>query len=881
MPGGSSLLKVDLKYDKISNIRLGLQVWGPQGYCMPATLQACSVPTDCSGGTFCDTVRGGCREVNSDPCLLSTDCEAPEQCYLATSQLGTVLEKPGGGSNHRLSANFPAFAAGRYNVVVYDHNEQEADRNAEYVLNLTAVTDPDTSEPNDSRSLAAELTSGQVATGRHSFVGDVDWYKIVPTGPTPAVLKIDMVWSAAAVGAPTWTLYQGDFKFESNAERIEGAGSNAKKTRRAVLVLPSNGPIYVEVKNTGDVFTIAEQYELQLEVREDPNEGNNRNDTPDTASVFAGGNPGASSSFPAATIVAQNDIDWYRVDRNASADNSLLYLRANAPGTAVDEFLLQAQVYQRTSEACDATTSCTAGRPCLTSAGVCLELVVQRPTPDGPGDPQTGGLSPNFIETQLPIFTPAAQGAYFVRIAHINSTSLPIPGYSFTTTYTAEMEHRYEPDPIDRQNPDNFFVGRPLAQDVQRSDFFRSARLVGAGDLSSTARAGAGGIAVVQPGTQVVQATCTPVTVQVFDAYGAPVTGAATVNLAASAGSFYDTCGGTAIASTVVNGGSGLVGYDPPVAPQLVTMSLTYDGNTIASLVPVDAAAGGAVLSFSGTAGATTAPPRGTAVATPSIPVRLRLSSNATNKILNVSVSGGGTPKVACAATGVTTCSTSGATGLTDACPNSLAAADGSCEIWIGNSNVYDLQVQTTALGRVTFDITDPASTYPAAKFVMTSFTPGAVSTSATAIRGYLSYDGDQDFFHIPASSIGKSGLSLTVSMPGSPIDIRARAVRGTSGASAGFSDESQDVCSSVTIPPGSCGTCDADRLTCQQGAYNDTRGVSQGECVYLSSTADPVIEVWVNDVNANDWDTGSQYTVDVDITEGCPGSCNAFVCGL
>ena len=53
------------------------------------------------------------------------------------------------------------------------------------------------------------------------------------------------------------------------------------------------------------------------------------------------------------------------------------------------------------------------------------------------------------------------------------------------------------------------------------------------------------------------------------------------------------------------------------------------------------------------------------------------------------------------------------------------------------------------------------------------------------------------------------------------------------------------------------------------------------GECNYVFyNVGSTWFNVWVNSENNNTWDDQNPYTFTFTFTEGCPSSCNAYVCG-
>src|SRR5262249_13968939 len=160
----------------------------------------------------------------------------------------------------------------------------------------------------------------------------------------------------------------------------------------------------IRVQNAANATNTTDRYTLLVELTDDPQEGAVRNDDIANATNLDAGNapdpPGANQFYNQTdrTLVALTATDWYRLPRPDPDDNTLLHILATASTSA--PYSLVMQMYTPTAVSCSPVNQCAQGRPC-SQEGKCLDLMVQRPAPDGPGDPQLGGLSPNYIETQL------------------------------------------------------------------------------------------------------------------------------------------------------------------------------------------------------------------------------------------------------------------------------------------------------------------------------------------------------------------------------------------------------------------------------------------------------------------------------------------------
>ncbi len=864
--GDKQLLSVDLVYEKLSSVELRADVWGPRGRCMPNALTTCATNDQCAPTfDFCDTARGGCRMAASPVCFKDSDCSAGESCYgtnTAVEQLGSVRIPATSVLQHRLTANYAAFAQGTYTVVVYDHAEREEEPTTKYALTVTTQTDPDTNEPNDLVNLATPLTHNVGVEGAMSYVDDVDWYVIQPvSGTNPAVVRVNLTYSGNAVIAPTWTVVQGNFQYIGPNAKTESSGGTALRRQQAAIVTPMAAPVYIRVQNGSNATNTTDRYNLTVEVTDDPEEGATRNDdianatTLTSTTATAGPNGTQVVNYTDRHLVALNDTDWYRIPRSGPSENTLLYFRSTAAANAPYSLVLQ--MYRATATACAANNPCSQGRPC-SPEGVCLDLMAQRPAPDGPGDPQQGGLSPNYLETQLPMFSDVA----YVRIVNNAATTLPIAGYDFekSSPYTLLIRHKLEPDVLERTAPDNRFLSRPF--DAEESDFAPVYRNVTAG---STIVPGADGqpMAVARPGSTVGTSGCTTVNLDLFDGRGAPLAGSHSIGVTAAGGTVQRSCSDTAASPFASTGATTAIGVLSSGGP--VTLTATVDGTgSVSSQLPN----GNALLFRSSVPNQAAA--RGVAEGSASDVVRIILpATSGTDTQLELQMSAG---TVLCANTdpaNANNCLYANGSGYCTPTAPGLS----NCRVTIpAGQLVYDV--------RAIFPTEGPPQTMTVTNignqmFQWVVYGAGSIVTNDnTTIQGYLSYDGDQDFFQIVPAGVGPGGVTIRLSYPASEIDIRAQATRG--GAGAGVARQ-QDVCEDGC----GAGACTALRNTCHWNTTTLSAGpeATSPECVYTSASGATPIRVWVNDTNSNDWDEINMYHVEVEYNEGCPGVCPAAAC--
>jgi hypothetical protein len=480
------LVTADASYDKMTTMQLALDWYGPVGACMPSAATPCSATSSCTTGQMCDTARGGCRRTATDEsCTTDSECHSGEHCVAERQKLATILDPNSNASQHRVVTAFASAMAGTYFVVVRDNLNAIEDGNVHYHLATTVAANPDTHEPNDSKNIASTLVSGQQTEGYLSHRGgigadpatteDIDWDVITPTvAPNQPIVTVELSWPDTSAANPTWTLYQGTTSFPSTKMRTTGSGTGATYTRRAALVMPdAAAPIYLAVSDSGTAYDTTVPYKLTVTLAPDNSEGATRNDTPDSPTVV--NLPTTSSSFSltgGGTLVTENDQDWYRIDAPGSS-NSLVHMLLDATGTS--SYILVLTTFVPNSQSCTNDASCPTGGRCLTASHTCIVPWVQRPSPDGPGDPQIGGLTPNRIETQLPLLT-SNNGVLYVLVTNTASTFQDIPGYSPTDAYSFAVQRKAEPDPGDQGTPDNKFVARPLAPNIGEGDFKATAR---------------------------------------------------------------------------------------------------------------------------------------------------------------------------------------------------------------------------------------------------------------------------------------------------------------------------------------------------------------------------------------------------------------------
>ncbi len=179
----------------------------------------------------------------------------------------------------------------------------------------------------------------------------------------------------------------------------------------------------VQNGNPNNVNT-TDRYQLTVELTQDPEEGNSRND------LVANSTAITANGSHTGHIVASNDFDWYKLTRPSTPNaNSLVLIDCTADPAA--PYSLTLQYWAQTAQTCDHTSTSNTvalngGSPCA-DTDKCLQLLIQRPDPDDAhGDPQVGGRAPNKLHMQLPILNATN---VWTRVASNPSTTLPIAGY--------------------------------------------------------------------------------------------------------------------------------------------------------------------------------------------------------------------------------------------------------------------------------------------------------------------------------------------------------------------------------------------------------------------------------------------------------------------
>ncbi len=487
------LIQVRAQYQKnASPIRLAVDWIGPRDLCTPASMTACTSSAECAGGGLCDPGRGGCRAARSEPCAGDPHCAAAESCRRgAEDAIATVVEAQA-TMQHLVLATLPAHVEGDYFIRIYDRDNVESDAETEYELQVGILPDPDLAEMNDAPNMATPIGNNDSYNGFFSYRGDVDYYRIDPGADAgvsdAAVIRVEVRWPAGSGSKPEWTIDQVGRQFISTKlPRLHGS----ENIHGATFVLPTADPIVVKVENPDGQVDLHQGYEVTVNVFGDPNEGAHRDDLPQEA-VAVDMTSFGTAHDASHTIIAENDLDWYRIDRGATSDNTLMYMRARANS---DDIMLAVLVFEATPNmACNPSEQslCGGGQQCVcpfsgtcgAGEGVCLRPWAQRPLPNDPNHPpEFGGRTPNDIQLQLPIFD-AGPGALWVQVGHLQQVYPPRAGHSATDSYSLTFEHRQEPHVFDRSAGKNEY--QPLPLGVSEGTWVSNRRVEGTFSLGQT-----------------------------------------------------------------------------------------------------------------------------------------------------------------------------------------------------------------------------------------------------------------------------------------------------------------------------------------------------------------------------------------------------------
>jgi len=484
------------------------------------------------------------------------------------------------------------------------------------------------------------------------------------------------------------------------------------------------------------------------------------------------------------------------------------------------------------------------------------------------------------LEAQIPVSN-NGNGAYYIEIKH-RQGGFPlasVPGYSLTESYTLEANYvPVDPDGGDLTTPDNSFETEPYLHD-SAGDFGPTYRDLGGPPTNNTntPRVGAGAsfVDVASNGAFTAASGCQDISLTGYDEFG--VTAALNItSLTASAGTVFNSCAG-AIVAVKADWDTGTVGYSAAAGAD-VTFTIDGDATTI------DHAADAFTLNHanSGNPTQTGVRNRGIAVGAKSPEFRVT-ATGATGPLVNLTTAGA---TVLCASTNAapTVCATAGGS-----CP-ATGAGSANCTIPLGAGFV----LKAAAPGKVTLTATDNGTTL-SRDFFLAAYTPASLDIEFVTDAGFISYAGDNDFFDFDVSNFpAEANMTVEAIMPSSDVDLRIIASRGGEGASAGafvpsgtFNDNAikqLDLCTGGGQCSDLGGTCNTTRNFCDGSqaltyANSGTGPLSnRADCVYMINGGNS-LQVWVNDIDMNDWDTTNGYRFRIRMREGCPAECG--YCGF
>ncbi|MEO0814778.1 MAG: hypothetical protein AAFY60_18085, partial [Myxococcota bacterium] len=408
--------------------------------------------------------------------------------------------------------------------------------------------------------------------------------------------------------------------------------------------------------------------------------------------------------------------------------------------------------------------------------------------------------------------------------------TLAIPGFDQAATYTVELEHLAEPDAGDRNTRDNDFIARPLTDGnrLRPSDFNAVYRPVN----TATVNPASGGRAFAQvvPGTVITSGMCQAVPLEAWTAQGQPASGMGlyAVSTAPDLLLVADCADVTMPVDSIAVDFTDGLGSVNLIAPAMGTQDIVLDGRTYTLGVQNNRRLrvenpDGSPYERAIPAGAPGAL-SGTAILRLVLPQILQAEET-----INVSVTGG---RLACAVDFNDACEG----GMLTTCGRDIDSPAGSaptCNLQAtAGNNFYEFQLLSdgsASLATVVFD----GPNFDPVTVSWSAFTPASASIMYGDIAGYISYDGDQDFFRVDVTGVTNAGLDGFVDFPASPVDLRVSLERGNRTLPLGFSGENTDL-----VPCSGGATDDPDRNTCSQGALNDEgRGPqSTNQCAYQVS---------------------------------------------
>ncbi len=886
--GARQIVRLTTTYQKSGSIRLGTDWFGRKQLCVPTAATTCSQSSECTGQQ-CDTARGGCRPADAPLCYTALHCAASESCVAGNVELLAKVVEPGTGTvQHRLATALPAFLPGDYYARIYDEGNVAEDADVPYELTIQVGEDPDLYEPNNTQLMATPLNALATATGANvsgffSYVNDEDWYVLDPSAPpfnvsTAPILNLSVTWVDGSQSIPTWTVSRGSAALQAPAVPEKNGTTNALK---AVRVLAGSGPIYIHITNTNGAIDEQSGYTLTVSASADATEGATRNDTPADATIANMGTPGGTQNY-SNTIAAQNDEDWYRIDRGGGTENTLLQLHAAATNPATAPYLLDLQLYLPSSVDCPANGVCMNGGRCLTSSNKCLTPWSARPSYDQAANaPETesrefGGPTPNILDLQVPLYS-SGTGILYAMIRQIPEGATRVAGYSATETYSLVLTHKAEPDLEDQNSEDNCYVGRPLyvvapncltgqmqsyPDGIDKSGFFKRARAITPqGGWSSSGGTSGQSFALLNDSAGVAVGTCTALSLGVFDDHGSASSGS--FAMAAANGSLWlsDTCaaGANPVSGNVSLPGTTVYYAAPATAPAGSYDTLTI--GTIPSYLPVYDTTAPARITLSGARSATNNLLSGTITATLSAPTTTQVNL----RVELLSGTGGSVCHAVPISASEEACPDIGAGEVMTTPPGCPGSGAGStdCQLPIltaGTNYGFHVVPSSTSLVVVRVTAVSGSPAYVPATWVIASSSPSSFAVPSSTIEGFISYEGDVDFFAIkPLPSLGDGNMQATLTFTGTA-GLVALITRDTTDSEYcyGFG-------CGVSVEGSSCTPCNAPA----DGCAFTTVGGSQ-------------INITVYDQHHDQRDERSpqgRYAITVSYEEGCPAACSQFVC--
>ena len=394
----------------------------------------------------------------------------------------TVLAAPNASESAMLDSPLEivhAVSSGSCYIRVLDQAQDKSDNYHPYTLTVSALSDPDTQEPNNEASAAAEINDGAAVTGYVAYRGDEDWYKIEASARD--ILHVSITLDGGI--APSYRVMDA-----TEADVVTRANEAGVSSYDYYDSLADGGTYYIVVYNENPLsFDTETPYSMEIAVTPDPDthEGNNtpEESTPLNDSPTACGTEWSDWSSAEGYIASSGDIDWYQYDVSGS-ETGILEVEVSFGAASLPENLHPAvRLVYAAEKSCtrhqdcqSLTTTCTTdfdcsrlGNTCLTSglcggSGNCMPdgtcgatLIYRTSAPDETSNPDasTGSTGdPKTVRVAAPLFGVTTM---YIAVEDYKGDAL-----SATAAYTVRA--RVATD-TDTHEPSEAYLNRPPQQD--------------------------------------------------------------------------------------------------------------------------------------------------------------------------------------------------------------------------------------------------------------------------------------------------------------------------------------------------------------------------------------------------------------------------------